>query len=84
MSSGKWFGVISVCTLVGVLSLPGNAQAGPNYAQQTGMPCEVCHTTPPELKPFGRDFKINGYTLNGIQQIEAPGKGTGAGLKISE
>jgi len=70
--------------LAGVVLLPDNAQAVPSYARQTGMPCAACHTTPPELTPFGRDFKINGYTLTGMRQIEAEGKGTGAGLKISE
>ncbi len=84
MSLRKVFGVLYACMLIGVVFLPGNAQAVPSYARQTGMPCAGCHTTPPELTPFGRDFKINGYTLTGMQQIEAPGKGTAAGLKISE
>ncbi len=84
MSSGKWFGVVYAYMLVGVLFLPVNAQAVPSYARQTGMPCAGCHTTPPELTPFGRNFKINGYTLTGMSQIETEGKGTGAGLKISE
>jgi hypothetical protein len=72
------------CLLIGIVLLPINAQAVPSYARQTGMPCSGCHTTPPELTPFGRDFKINGYTLTGMKQIESPGKGTQAGLKISE
>jgi hypothetical protein len=72
------------CLLIGIVLLPLNAQAVPSYARQTGMPCAGCHTTPPELTPFGRDFKINGYTLTGMQQIESPGSGTQAGLKISE
>jgi hypothetical protein len=72
------------CVLISIVLLPLNAQAVPSYARQTGMPCAGCHTTPPELTPFGRDFKINGYTLTGMQQIESPGKGTQAGLKISE
>jgi hypothetical protein len=72
------------CMLVGIVLLPLNAQAVPSYARQTGMPCSGCHTTPPELTSFGRNFKINGYTLTGMQQIEAQGKGTGAGLKLNE
>ena len=78
------FRAYCVCMLLGIVLLPVNAQAVPSYARQTGMPCAGCHTTPPELTPFGRDFKINGYTLTGMQQIESPGKGTQAGLKISE
>lgn len=60
------------------------AQAVPSFARQTGMPCAACHTVFPELTSFGRTFKLNGYTLTGIKQIEAPaGNGTG-GLKLNE
>jgi hypothetical protein len=41
------------------------AQAVPSYARQTGQPCAACHTAFPELTPFGRRFKIGGYTLGG-------------------
>jgi hypothetical protein len=85
MSLSKWFAMFNACMLFCVaVFLSGNAQAVPSYARQTGMPCAACHTTPPELTQFGRNFKINGYTLTGMQQIEAEGRGTGAGLKISE
>src|SRR5208282_3413944 len=43
----------------------GPAQVLPAYARQTGQPCAVCHTAFPELTPFGRRFKIGGYTLGG-------------------
>jgi hypothetical protein len=39
------------------------AKAVPPFARQTGLACEACHTVPPELTPFGRRFKLNGYTL---------------------
>ena len=41
------------------------AKALPSYARQTGQPCATCHTAFPELTPFGRRFKIAGYTLQG-------------------
>ena len=41
------------------------AQAVPSYARQTGQPCAACHTAFPELTPFGRRFKLGGYTLGG-------------------
>jgi hypothetical protein len=47
------------------------AQAVPSFARQTGMACEACHTVFPELTPFGRMFKANGYTLSNLQQVEA-------------
>jgi hypothetical protein len=40
-----------------------SARAIPPFARQTGLACEACHTLPPELTPFGRRFKLNGYTL---------------------
>ena len=41
------------------------AAALPAYARQTGQQCATCHTVFPELTPFGRRFKIGGYTLQG-------------------
>src|SRR6516225_1393939 len=41
------------------------AAAVPSFARQTGQPCAACHTAFPELTPFGRRFKLNGYTLEG-------------------
>ena len=43
--------------------------AVPSFARQTGMACAACHTVFPELTPFGREFKINGYVLDNIKQI---------------
>ena len=43
----------------------GPAEALPSYARQTGQPCAACHTAFPELTPFGRRFKIGGYTMQG-------------------
>ena len=43
------------------------AKAGaiPAFAAQTGQPCAVCHVGGfgPQLTPFGRDFKMRGYTM---------------------
>ena len=41
------------------------AQAVPSFARQTGQPCGTCHTDYPGLTPFGRLFKLNGYTTGG-------------------
>jgi hypothetical protein len=43
----------------------GPAEGLPAFARQTGQPCAACHTAFPELTPFGRRFKIGGYTLGG-------------------
>jgi hypothetical protein len=42
-----------------------NAAAVPAFAAQTGEPCQACHVGGfgPQLTPFGREFKLQGYTL---------------------
>lgn len=42
-----------------------SAQALPSFARQTGQPCGTCHTSYPSLTPFGRRFKLLGYTTGG-------------------
>jgi len=41
------------------------AEALPSFARQTGQPCGTCHTSFPGLTPFGRRFKLLGYTTGG-------------------
>ena len=50
--------------------LSGNAQAVPAFARQTGHNCLACHAGGqfPELTPYGRLFKLTGYTI-GIRTI---------------
>ena len=42
-----------------------DAEALPSFARQTGQPCGTCHTDFPALTPFGRRFKLLGYTIGG-------------------
>jgi hypothetical protein len=57
--------IAALCALGGsALMLAAQpARAIPPFARQTGLACEACHTLPPELTPFGRRFKLSGYTL---------------------
>lgn len=43
------------------MALSPNAKALPSYARQTGLACNGCQYTPPELNPAGRLFKLIGY-----------------------
>ena len=53
-----------------IVLLPFNvAKSLPSYARQTSMSCTACHTSFPELNSFGRQFKVNGYTLNTASTI---------------
>ena len=57
----------------GILIRPPTASAVPSFARQTGQPCATCHTAFPELTPFGRRFKLGGYTMGGgLTFEEAP------------
>lgn len=53
--------------LVLLLGVWRPAAAVPSFAGQTGQPCTACHVGAfgPQLTPFGRVFKIGGYTLTG-------------------
>jgi hypothetical protein len=44
---------------------PVDAQALPAFARQTGQNCVACHAGGqfPELTPYGRMFKLTGYTI---------------------
>lgn len=66
-----------------LLMVSTNAQAITSFARQTGLPCSACHTIPPELTPFGREFKLNGYTLTGMPQIQAKPAHQEAGLSLN-
>jgi hypothetical protein len=67
--SVKLIGSLSIigAALMGgaILVVPHAAEAVPSFAQQTGQPCKACHVGGfgPELTPFGREFKLGGYTL---------------------
>lgn len=54
-----------------VLAFTDNSLAIPSFARQTGMSCNTCHTIFPELTAFGRQFKLNGYTMVGISTVQA-------------
>jgi len=74
---------ITIATLG--MSLP--VEALPSFARQTGQPCGACHTDFPSLTPFGRQFKLGGYTLGGgkfrTTLFPSQDDGTKASAKVS-
>jgi hypothetical protein len=57
---------LAVASLFAMLVILGTpAQALPSFARQTGQPCGTCHTDFPALTPYGRRFKLLGYTTGG-------------------
>jgi hypothetical protein len=67
----RYFGLITAVgvavVLAGFLTIgfAQRAEALPSFARQTGQPCGTCHTDFAGLTPYGRRFKIEGYTLGG-------------------
>ncbi len=64
-------GLTAGVLLTGWFATP--ARAVPSFSRQTGLACNSCHTNPLELTPFGRQFKLNGYTFTTSPQITAKG-----------
>lgn len=58
---GGWGGALLA---LGVMLANAPARAVPAFAQQTGQPCATCHVGAfgPQLKPYGRDFKLRAFT----------------------
>ncbi len=54
----------------------------PSFSRQTGLACSVCHTAFPMLTAFGRQFKLNAYTMTGLQTISG-GAENNPNLKIN-
>jgi hypothetical protein len=67
---------------MGFIVVP-QAAAVPSYARQTGLACNGCHYTPPELNRAGRMFKLMGY-IDKVRNAEvtAPEDKKHAGLDL--
>jgi hypothetical protein len=67
-----------------LLAYKPSAHAVPSYSRQTGLPCSTCHYAPPELTPFGRKFKLEGYTFTTKPTVSEEKKGHNAALQLLE
>jgi len=64
----RWL-ALAVVTGAAWVGLSTPAEAVPVFARQTGQNCQACHTSPPELTAYGREFKLNGYTFGEAQPL---------------
>jgi hypothetical protein len=62
--------IAAVIALTALAAPP--ARALPSYARQTGQECAACHNGFPELTPYGRLFKLNGYVFPGENSTIPP------------
>jgi hypothetical protein len=70
-----FFASLLILTSV-ILSINSSSvEAMPGFSRQTVLTCSKCHIQSfgPNLTPFGRDFKLGGYTL---------GRGAGTNAKL--
>ncbi|MEZ5728178.1 MAG: cytochrome C [Burkholderiaceae bacterium] len=77
-----WSGLLAGFLLLG--SVSRDAQAIPLFAHQTGQPCASCHMGFPELTPFGRAFKLSGYTLGSRQKVPLSVMALGSATRIAD
>lgn len=63
--------LVLVLAALTALLVGTNARAVPSFAQQTGLPCQQCHTVAygPALTEYGRQFKLNGYVFGEGQSL---------------
>jgi hypothetical protein len=67
--------LIALAGAAGLVALSAApAAALPAYAVQTGQACSACHVGAfgPQLTPFGREFKLEGYTMRAGDTFTAP------------
>jgi hypothetical protein len=79
----KVLGPILVIASLLVILKP-EAKAVPSYSRQTGLPCATCHFAPPELTPFGRKFKLDGYVFTTKPEVTDEKKDHNAALHLLE
>ena len=65
----KCFCVLAAAGLLVSLSIR-ETRAVPSFARQSGMSCTTCHTVWPQLTPFGRAFKMGGFTFSSASEKE--------------
>src|SRR5713101_7793771 len=76
--------LIAAGTVILILITSRDSRAVPSYTRQTGLPCATCHFAPPELTPFGRKFKLDGYVFTTKAQVTDEKKDHNAALHLLE
>ncbi|WP_047238728.1 hypothetical protein [Chromobacterium subtsugae] len=69
---------LTTCAMCALLAWPSVSLALPSYARQTGEACIACHVSFPELTPYGRLFKLSGYTLGTTKLFPLAAMATGS------
>lgn len=73
--SRPWRGLLAWGGLLfAAMTVSPHARAVPSFARQTHQPCTACHVGGfgPQLTPFGRQFKLLGFTLESGDDAKVP------------
>src|SRR5689334_21190564 len=67
--------------LTALLFTAAPARAVPSFALQTGLECAACHVVAfgPQLTPYGREFKLEGYVESARSGFHLPLAGMAIG-----
>lgn len=71
----QWLGKLAwIVLLPTAMAVSPYVGAVPSFARQTHQPCAACHVGGfgPQLTPFGRQFKLLGYTLKSGDDTKVP------------
>jgi hypothetical protein len=86
-SSAAYPGIVFwlIFVTIVVTSLASKAHAVPLYGRQTGQNCLACHAGGqfPELTPFGRKFKLTGYTMGSRVKVPLAAMAVGSLASVS-
>ena len=76
------FGMLGIMAAM----FPMDSQALPLFARQTGQNCVACHAGGqfPELTPYGRMFKLTGYTIGSRVAVPLAVMGLVTSSKVSD
>ena len=85
LSKPRCLGIYCVTFIAFFFSLSQKTQAIPVFARQTGQSCVACHAGGqyPELTPYGRYFKLTGYTQGERQWVPVSVMFTGGAASTS-
>ncbi len=84
--SGLMAMAIQLLISLATLGISFDASALPLFARQTGQNCVACHAGGqfPELTPYGRSFKLTGYTIGSRVAVPLSIMGVATYSKVSD
>ncbi len=76
--------VLPAILVLAAALLPAESWAIPVFARQTGQNCLACHAGGqfPELTPYGRKFKLTGYTMGERAKVPLAVMGVASSVKV--